>query len=775
MALLGSPTLFFAQTRTYRWPTNASRVLNSTFGEYRPAHFHSGVDIKTWEKEGFRVFAVRNGYVARIHVSPFGYGKALYLKLDTGEFAVYGHLQRFAPKIERYVRQIQKSRRHYSVDLYPKPNRFPIRRGEVIAFTGRTGIGAPHLHFEIRDALNHPLNPLLKHFRLEDTVWPTITGFGVIPFDRFSQVDGEPLPKIFTVQRVRRGRFRLPHPVQVWGTLGLAVSAYDRTAAIPNKCSVYRLSLELDGHTLFSTQYDSLSFDKTRQIVLDRNYRFISWYHDYFNNLFLLPENELSFYNPRETGAGLLETDPGLLPHVARVFAVSQDGASRKASPNFWAISRLSPGRHVFKVSVSDFYGNQSTLTGTLVAAEKTPTLVKIRQKNEFLQLRPLFSDSLQVAISLNSGKNWQPFTSAGRNSQNDLLFNLPYPVQNRSVLLRIQAIDSLGLLQFPEFYRPFPLPNGHFSLSKVLKRVRFLDDYALYILDLPIPVTFPLFLRYHSGHKSGRSRLLPITPTRFEATVPLDSVAGYNALLFLDLGGKRSHRPLDTLRITKIGLSDEVRLPLDRDGTIIRFRPHAAYQPIFFRFSREPLSAASAPLPGDSITFLLNLQPTDIPLNRGAILNFHIPESETNLGKLAVYSPEKTKWRFQSHYLDPASHSIKVPLRSLGRFTILRDTIPPEITRVFPRPGRKLRTQFPTIRAYFRDNLSGIGGEEAVRVYLDGTFQVSEYDPEMRRVTFVPDQPLQVGKHIAEVRISDRCGNLSRKLWYFYIRKRKK
>ncbi|UCE08247.1 MAG: M23 family peptidase, partial [bacterium] len=80
----------FAQD--YLWPTDASQYLTSSFAEYRPGHFHAGIDIKTWGRIGHKVFAIRDGYIMRIGVSPFGYGKVLYQKLDTGVIAVYAHL-----------------------------------------------------------------------------------------------------------------------------------------------------------------------------------------------------------------------------------------------------------------------------------------------------------------------------------------------------------------------------------------------------------------------------------------------------------------------------------------------------------------------------------------------------------------------------------------------------------------------------------------------------------------------------------------------------------
>ena len=52
----------------YRWPIDGSRHLSGTFGETRSTHFHSGIDIKTWGREGYPVLASEKGYI-----SPDGY------------------------------------------------------------------------------------------------------------------------------------------------------------------------------------------------------------------------------------------------------------------------------------------------------------------------------------------------------------------------------------------------------------------------------------------------------------------------------------------------------------------------------------------------------------------------------------------------------------------------------------------------------------------------------------------------------------------------------
>ena len=61
----------------YRSPLDIPLYLSATFGELRNNSFHAGIDIKTQGVEGKRVYAVADGYVSRIGVSPFGYGNVV--------------------------------------------------------------------------------------------------------------------------------------------------------------------------------------------------------------------------------------------------------------------------------------------------------------------------------------------------------------------------------------------------------------------------------------------------------------------------------------------------------------------------------------------------------------------------------------------------------------------------------------------------------------------------------------------------------------------------
>jgi murein DD-endopeptidase MepM/ murein hydrolase activator NlpD len=53
-------------------PLDIPLLLSSNYGEYRSGHFHAGVDFKTQQVEGKKVFAADSGYVYRIAVLLWG-------------------------------------------------------------------------------------------------------------------------------------------------------------------------------------------------------------------------------------------------------------------------------------------------------------------------------------------------------------------------------------------------------------------------------------------------------------------------------------------------------------------------------------------------------------------------------------------------------------------------------------------------------------------------------------------------------------------------------
>ncbi|HJX70667.1 MAG TPA: M23 family metallopeptidase, partial [Bacteroidales bacterium] len=161
-------------------PLDIPMFLSGNFGELRSTHFHSGIDIKTQQQIGKNVYASKDGYVSRIKIQSGGYGKSVYLFHPEGYTTVYAHLNDFIPEIASYVKDIQYAQRKYEVNVFPEKYRIPVVKGQLIGHSGNTGYsGGPHLHYEIRDAYQNPLNVLRFGFNILDNIAPEIKHLAV--------------------------------------------------------------------------------------------------------------------------------------------------------------------------------------------------------------------------------------------------------------------------------------------------------------------------------------------------------------------------------------------------------------------------------------------------------------------------------------------------------------------------------------------------------------------------------------------------------------------
>ena len=165
----------------YGMPVRVEPIsLSGSMGEFRAAHFHTGLDFRVGGVSGAPVYAVADGYISRITVSGGGYGNCLLVSHPNGTISLYGHLDAFSPKVAAYVEQEQYRRESFKISLDCPPEMFPVQKGEQIGKAGDTGdSGGPHLHFEIRyrDSLyeNSPVTAnLLGHgvFKPDDTLSP---------------------------------------------------------------------------------------------------------------------------------------------------------------------------------------------------------------------------------------------------------------------------------------------------------------------------------------------------------------------------------------------------------------------------------------------------------------------------------------------------------------------------------------------------------------------------------------------------------------------------
>jgi hypothetical protein len=280
-------------------PVKIPQFLSANFGELRIDHFHSGLDIKTQGVTGKEVVAAANGYIYRISISPVGFGNALYIRHPSGYSTVYGHLERFSKNIDEYVRTQQYSKKSFTVTLFPSKDDFPVKQGELIAYSGNSGgSGGPHLHFEVRKSDNEkPINPLLFDFGMTDNIPPVIEKLVIYPVNSYTLINNQNLTRKINVSG-SHGVYSVPreNEISVSGLAGFGIKAYDMLNDSPNKCAVYSIELQIDSTSVFNYVMDGFSFDESRYVNSHIDYETYMKDNVYIERAFVLPNDKLSVY-----------------------------------------------------------------------------------------------------------------------------------------------------------------------------------------------------------------------------------------------------------------------------------------------------------------------------------------------------------------------------------------------------------------------------------------------------------------------------------------------
>lgn len=324
-------------------PLEVPLILSGTFAELRSNHFHSGLDIKTQQREGLRVIASAEGFVSRIKISHYGYGKALYITHPNGYTTVYAHLQKFAPEIEAYIKKRQYEAESYEIELFPTADELKVTKGELVAFSGNTGgSGGPHLHFEIRNKEEHTLNPMLFGIDIADTTKPTVKSIYAYPLNDSSTVNNTNKKQQIRLIPLPSGDYNTEN-IEAFGTIGIGIETNDRQNLAANNNGVYQIQSFVNGNQNFEINFNKFSFDETRNINQLIDYEHYTATKHRIQRLFN-QNNTLSLYNQEINDGKLNITD----------------------STN-----------SIYKIRVVDFEGNDAwvniNIKGKATSSKKTP------------------------------------------------------------------------------------------------------------------------------------------------------------------------------------------------------------------------------------------------------------------------------------------------------------------------------------------------------------------------------------------------------------------
>jgi hypothetical protein len=325
-------------------PLDIPMQLSGNFGELRPNHFHAGFDLKTNQREGLNVYAVADGYVSRIKISTFGNGKCIYITHPNGFTSVYGHLQTTLGEIQHYVNQTHYKEKAFEIEMFPKPGELPVTKGQLIALSGNTGSSeGPHLHFEIRDTKTEfVINPMFFGFdkNIKDTKKPTISSLYVYPMDN-TTVNQSKQPLLLNVSLQKDGTY-LASKVKANGKIGFGINTVDFDDVSGNKNGVFNVSTLVNGNQNYNYQFNTYSFDEMRYVNALIDYAKYKKSGQRVQKLFMKTPFALS----------IIKTDSlrGIIP----------------VEPNLAS---------TYRIEVSDYFGNLSTITVPIEYDIETPVI----------------------------------------------------------------------------------------------------------------------------------------------------------------------------------------------------------------------------------------------------------------------------------------------------------------------------------------------------------------------------------------------------------------
>ncbi|MFQ6612408.1 MAG: peptidoglycan DD-metalloendopeptidase family protein [Fidelibacterota bacterium] len=731
-------------SQDYLWPTDASHNLSSNFGEFRKSGYHMGLDIKTNEQEGYPVYAVETGYISRMVANFTGFGRGLYLTTVDGKTAVYGHLSRFSPQLEKRLSQEQAKAKSYIINHYFNDNEYLVKRGDIVGFTGNTGSSTgPHLHFEIRNSEEQPMNPLTNGFKLDDRLSPLMEEISLTPLSAKAWVNGSQLPQIFPLFQDKTGQYNFPDTLNISGPIGYAIKTFDKRQGADNIYQVYRLELWVDNQLVFNLTFDRLDYELMPTANFVKNYRTTR------QNL----GNFVKLYH--------LNTEP-----EGTVFSDSSIG-----------VVELTPGYHRIRIVVQDAVGNIAVADGIVFSMppfEMVSQLVRQTGKTVTFELQP---KTLAIPIENVTCYSFTPYGFADRQvdilkkEKEKLIYRITIPknqVRNRA--LQFIGKNKLSARSYPVNWDSNSIFGDPINVQINQKITQTAAGVFIQIQPNRV-VKNKILLRLKNPYQYYSIPLNRIQPAVY-LTTPLPPS------IFIDL------RQTEVILKGAIERSIQFNLPytvaapdtsitiLSKDGLCSILTPKGSVADSTLQWI-EAVHKHAPVSGGKLISRVYQLEPFDLPILQPVRVGIRYSNRYRHESNLHLYYYDQDEdWTFIPTKANPSRQVLTGEIKQMDAVAIIQDLTPPKILSMQPgNHGRYESSELKKIIILVDDQLSGIDPEEkSFRLILDDQPLRFAYQPRKKEISYTLDTPLNTGDHSISVIIHDRAGNMANKKITFKI-----
>jgi len=794
-----------APAARFGWPLEIDEGLSSTFGEYRTNHLHGGIDFRTRRESGYKVLAAADGEVYRIKVEWRGYGKTLYIRHLDDWVTVYAHLERFENDVlglEDLAAVVEREKHTRYFDDYYLDVPLPVMRGQVVGYTGESGAGLPHLHFETRIGEFEQVNPFVAGLEWAgDRTRPTIVSATLIPEGAGASVLGGAYSRTIPFVENSHG-FVWRQPVIVQPPLRLLVTAFDVEGTDGNTCHVYRLKVALDGRPLCDVTSDRfhLSQSLCAGLVFDlnRNGKYpvaftyaldprLSQYvplgecqmpirglaeglhrleitaADYWGNesravgeLYVPPDATLALGPAREADGGLFEVPwsiTGVSSATPRIEISFDDGATFAAPSDvsvdaatgllrFQAGNPLLSTRAIVRASVDYIPKARAVMSVDLLESPLSPIeAVDIDAKG-------------RMTVRLKRGEAWsvraagfEPFRDEPLGEMTDAstsaVFDRPaWPCRRLFAQIEFPAREGSP---FSSFLIPWTMPDDSFQQELVPGRNHV--NLSVVFNQPQVEWDGSSRVRYADGTTQPLA-FRAVDERRFAASFEPPAASG---TAFVDVRG--TEIPVVLRRV----VTDESQRFIAGD-MVLTFDPGSAYSDFFLWITDDqPYQHPRLRQVGT----VCRIRPEGEPLARPVRMQIHYPLTVRDAVKLGIYSWDPGGfWVYEPTGIDRSHRLLSTSVMRLGRYVVLEDLARPTIAFVTPRPGRTMsRSGTRAVLVEIEDVGKGVD-MGSIRISLDGHALPCEYDPDRHwAACFIPAKT-RSGRHVLRVTARDLAGN---------------